>query len=139
MLFLIFEIGEVGYALAADGIIEILPSVAARKIRGAAPELAGFISYRGQYLPVVDVSQLELDRPAARRMGTRIVVVEAQASKRNGLLGLILESATDTLRCEPEDFRPVAVGPRGLVQRLDLETLLPLRVRDAVLQEEAAR
>ncbi|MCY1538489.1 hypothetical protein D9M68_740330 [compost metagenome] len=57
-------------------------------------------------------------------------------------LGLILEQATDTLRCRPEEFRdygleqgearylgPVYQGAGGLVQRIRVADLLPDEVR----------
>lgn len=140
MLFLVFQLGDEGYALAADRIVEILPLLDLKSIRGAHPEIAGSVSYRGRYLPVVDLAQLELGRPAAARIGTRIIVAELSHEGRTALLGLILESATETLRCAPEAFRPFAEGPRGLVQRLDPDTLLPPRLRDALFaQAEMAR
>jgi len=45
------------------------------------------------------------------------------------LVGLIVENATETLRCDPADFTPFTMGPRGLVQRVELETLLPAEVQ----------
>jgi chemotaxis-related protein WspB len=45
------------------------------------------------------------------------------------LIGLIAENATETLRFDAADFAPFAMGPRGLVQRVELESLLPARLR----------
>jgi chemotaxis-related protein WspB len=45
------------------------------------------------------------------------------------VIGLIAENATETLRLDPADFAPFATGPRGLVQRADLESLLPAQLR----------
>ena len=132
MLFLLFQIGEEGYALPAERIVEILPLIEVRRTRDAPPEVAGSFLYRGTFVPAIDLDQLELGRPAPVRMGTRIVVVEVPAGCEGGReqIGLIVAGATETLRCEPDAFTPFAAGPRGLVQRLELDSLLPGGLRE---------
>lgn len=134
MLFLQFDIGENGFALAVDGIVEILPLVQLSRVRHSPDEVAGSFDYRGRFVPVVDLCQLELGRPARRRMSTRIIVVRLPED-REALVGLVAEEATETLRCEPADFAPFATGPRGLVQRIELEDLLPAGLREALRAE----
>ena len=125
MLYLTFQVGDAGYALVADRIVEILPLLDIKKIRGAGHEVAGLVRYRGGFVPVVDLAALETDQGATVRMGTRIILIEVGVEERRELVGLIAESATETMRCEIEDFAPFATGPRGLVQRLDPDRLLP--------------
>lgn len=128
MLFLAFQIGDAGYALAADRIVEILPLLEMKKIRGAAREVAGLIRYRGGFVPVVDLTVLETGQVAAVRMGTRIILIDLPVEGRRELVGLVAESATETMRCLPEGFAPFATGPRGLVQRFDLDSLFSPRL-----------
>jgi chemotaxis-related protein WspB len=128
MLFLHFQIGEESYALDADRIVEILPLVELNAIRHAPEGIAGSFDYRGRFISVVDLCALELGRPARPRLSTRIIVTRL-AEGDDAPVGLIAENATDTLRCDPSDFAPFAPGPRGLVQRLDLATLIPPRLR----------
>lgn len=126
MLFVVFQIGEAGYALAASEVVEILPMLPLRIVRGAPNGMAGSFAYRGSFLPAVDLCAIELGRPAADRMSTRILVVRGQ--DRAGDVqpfGLIVENATDILRCEPDAFQPFAQGPRGLVQRIEIDALVP--------------
>jgi chemotaxis-related protein WspB len=136
MLFLHFRIGEDAFALAVDGIVEILPLMDLSRVRDAAEGLAGSFDYRSRFVPVVDLCQLELGRPARRRMSTRIVVVRLPEDEQ-ALVGLIAEDATDTLRCDPTDFAPFVAGPRGLVQRIALPDLLPVGLRLALRSELA--
>jgi len=136
MLFLHFRIGEDAFALAVDGIVEILPLMDLRRVRDAAEGVAGSFDYRGRFVPVVDLCQLELGRPARRRMSTRIIVVRLPEDEQ-ALVGLIAEDATETLRCDPADFAPFAAGPRGLVQRIELADLLPVGLRLALRFEPA--
>lgn len=124
MLFLYFRIGDDGFALAAESIIEIVPLMQLKKVRQAPDAVAGSFQYRGRYVPVVDLCALEIRRPARRRMSTRIIVVRNPHDEA-GLIGLIAENATEMLRLDPSQFVPFAPGPHGLVQRVDLEDLLP--------------
>ena len=112
----------------------------------------GLFNYRGAPVPVIDLSQLTLGRPAARRLSTRIVLVHyPDADGRTRLLGLIAERATQTVRREPTDFvssgvtsdgapylGPVATDARGLLQWIDVRTLLPPAVRDVLFNPPKA-
>src|SRR5690349_24831571 len=105
MLFVIFQIGDAGYALAAGEVVEMLPLMDMRTVRGAPAGMAGSFRYRGAFVPAVDLCALERGEPARDRMSTRIIVT--QVPDREGVerpLGLIVENATDILRCEPEAF-----------------------------------
>lgn len=128
MLFLQFQIGDDGFALAVDQIVEILPLVELKKARNAPDGVAGSFDYRGRFVPVVDLCELELRRPARRRLSTRIIMTRLPDDE-SIVIGMIAENATETLRRDPGDFAPFASSPRGLVQRVELESLLPARLR----------
>jgi chemotaxis-related protein WspB len=146
MLFLQFELGQQRYALDAGQVAEVLPLVRLRPLLHAPRGLAGLLNYRGTLVPVVDLSEVTLDRPTPAHLTTRIVLVtcpDAAGSAR--LLGLIAEHATDTLRREPADFVASGVGrdgsaaagrittdERGVIQWLELGMLLPDTLRDAL-------
>ena len=131
MLFLHFQIGDDAFALAADRIVEILPLVELKKARHAPESVAGSFDYRGRFVAVVDLCALELGRPARRRLSPRINMVRHPEDEAI-VIGLIAEDATETLRLDADDFAPFATGPRGLVQRVELETLLPAELRSFV-------
>jgi chemotaxis-related protein WspB len=93
---------------------------------------------------------LALQRPARRWLSTRIVLVDVLpvGSGSNGVLGLIAEKATGTMRAEPEEFSqsglsdsatpylgPVLFDGGGLVQRVDPNVLLPPVVRDLLFPQ----
>jgi chemotaxis-related protein WspB len=144
MLFLLLEIGSDRYALEADRIVEVLPLVAMKGIPHAARGVAGAFDYHGTAVPVIDLSELALGRAAPSRLSTRVIVTDfTDAAGGAGLLGLIAERATETVRLEAADFAdfglsngsapylgPVTRGPRGLIQRIDVDRLLPQAVRD---------
>jgi chemotaxis-related protein WspB len=152
MLFLLFELARDRYALDALQIAEVLPLVGITHLLQAPPAVAGIFNYRGAPVPVIDVSQLTLGRPAERRLSTRIVLVHyPDADGQTRLLGLIAERATQTVRHEEKDFvasgvtsdgasylGPVATDARGLLQWIDVGTLLPASVRDVLFKQARA-
>lgn len=148
MLFLQFQLGKDRYALDCSQVVEVLPLLEIKRIPQAPAGVAGAFNYRGKPVPVIDLSELALGRPAQRHMSTRIIIVRYPGG--NGvphLLGLIAEKATETARRDPADFTdpgvindgapylgPVATDPYGLVQRIEVTRLLPAAVRDLLFK-----
>ena len=149
MLFILFHLGHDRYALEAAQIVEVLPLVDIRPIPRAPPGVAGVFNYHGAPVPAIDLNQLTLNKPARTSLGTRIIIVHypnTTGAKR--LLGLIAERATETMQRDPGEFSntglcndnapylgPVVFDPRGLIQRIDVHTLLPASVRDALFRQ----
>ncbi|WP_341522927.1 chemotaxis protein CheW [Pseudomonas sp. G.S.17] len=143
-LFLLFRIGEERYALDALEIAEILPRLQLKPIAHAPHWVAGVFAHRGTMIPVVDLSALTFGQPARVRTSTRLVLVKyrVDAQRPAQLLGLILEQATDTLRCAPGEFKaygldnpearylgPVREDESGLLQWIGVQDLLSDAVR----------
>lgn len=134
MLFLVFSIGDESYALPAGEVVEVLPLMPLRNVHAAPQGMVGAFHYRGSFIPVLDPCVLRLGRPAAQRMSTRLIVVRLdRGGDDEALAALIAENATDTLRCEPQAFVPfAAAGDRGLVQRVEVDRLVPADLRRAL-------
>jgi chemotaxis-related protein WspB len=149
VLFLLFELGNDRYALDVRQIAEVLPLLGVKEIPRAPEAMTGLFNCRGAPVPLIDLSQLTLGRPAARRLSTRIVLVNyPDETGRTHLLGLIAERATRTARHEPSDFvasgvtsagapylGPVVTDAHGLLQWIDVRTLLPPAFRDLLFKE----
>jgi chemotaxis-related protein WspB len=149
MLFLLFELGKDRYALDVRQIAAVLPLVGIKQIPKAPQAMNGLFNYRGAAVPVIDLSQLTLGRPSARRLSTRMVLVHyPDKSGQTHLLGLIAERATETARHEASDFvasgitnagapylGPVVADARGLLQWIDVRTLLPPSFRDMLFNK----
>ncbi len=159
-LFLVFRIGSERYALQAVEVVEVLPRLPLKPIPHVPAWVAGVFAYRGAVVPVIDLSALTFGTPAQARTSTRLVLVNYRPDEtaEAQLLGLILEQATDTLRCDPADFQPYGLenrhtpylGPvrkdeQGLLQWVRVSDLLDEQVRallfpspplDPVLLEE---
>ena len=132
-LFLVFHIGDERYALPATDVVEVLPLLPLKPIAHAPAWVAGVFTHRGQVVPVIDISAMTFGQAAVARTSTRLVLV----NYRGQLLGLLLEQASDTLRCDPAEFQPYGVDNRdapylgpvrkdeaGLLQWLSVDDLL---------------
>jgi chemotaxis-related protein WspB len=152
MLFLIFQLGQDRYALEASRVVEVLPLVSLKRLPQAPKGVAGVFIYHGQPIPVIDVSELTLGKPAAERMSTRIILMNyADPGGRVYRLGLMAEHATDLLRQDPAAFASAGIriqaapylGPmlgdaKGPIQWLYEEHLLTAPVRQLLFNSAAA-
>ena len=151
VLYLQFRIADQRFALDVREVIEVLPCRALKPIAQAPGWVAGVLAHRGALVPVIDLSALSFGMPAQSRSSTRMVLVHYRADPRRPdlQLGLVLEQATDTLRCAPEEFQPYGLdntdarylGPvrqdaRGLLQRIQVDDLLSDAVRELLYPVE---
>lgn len=149
MLFILFQIGRDRYALSAARIIEVLPLINLKRVPCAPDGVAGVLNYHGTPVPVIDLNEMMLAQPAARRLSTRIILVkyplEAQLPRA---LGLVAEHATNMIHRSIEDFIETGVesqdarylgkvtnDPGGLIQWIEVERLLTSEVRSVLFRE----
>ena len=148
MLLLLFQLGDSRYALDAHEVAVVLPLIDVERMPGAPPAIAGVCNYRGNPVPVIDLSQVVLGRPATRKLHTRVIVVNyPTATGETRLLGLIAERATATLRRDGTDFAPsgvsgenlgsVAADAQGMTQLVSAQGLVPAPVRQLLFQDAA--
>jgi chemotaxis-related protein WspB len=146
MLFLVMQLDGNRYALDIRQVAEVLPLVNIETIARASAVVAGIINYGGAPVPVIDLSRLLMDRPAHRRLSTRIVLVRHAAGGPHDLVGLIAERATETMRRDSGDFREagqsqlglVAFDAAGPVHWLDVERLLAEAPSESLLRRAVA-
>ncbi|CRM58045.1 MULTISPECIES: chemotaxis protein CheW [Pseudomonas] len=150
-LFLVFHIGSERFALKATEVVEVLPRLPLKPIAQAPVWVAGIFAHRGALVPVIDLSALTFGTVAHARTSTRLVLVNYQPQpwSQARWLGLILEQATDTLRCDPAEFQPYGLDNRqapylgpvredalGLMQWIGVAELLTDDVRALLFSSE---
>ena len=150
-LFLVFHIGSERFALKATEVVEVLPRLPLKPIAQAPVWVAGIFAHRGALVPVIDLSALTFGTVAHARTSTRLVLVNYQPQpwSQARWLGLILEQATDTLRCDPAEFQPYGLDNRqapylgpvredalGLMQWIGVAELLSDDVRALLFSSE---
>jgi chemotaxis-related protein WspB len=149
MLFILFQIGQDRYALSAGSIIEVLPLMNLKRIPCAPIGVAGALNYRGTPVPVIDLNEMMLARPAARRLSTRIILVKYPLEAEHPrALGLIAERATNMMQRSIEEFKETGVesdearylgrvtnDPGGFIQWIEVQRLLTAEIRQVLFRE----
>lgn len=149
MLFILFQIGPDRYALPASSVIEVLPLTNLKRVPGAPSGVAGVLNYHGTPVPVIDLNEMALGEPAARRLSTRIILVRYPLEADDPrTLGLIAEHATNMVQRSIQDFietgvesddahflGKVANDAGGLIQWIEVERLLTSEVRNVLFRE----
>ncbi len=134
MLILTFTAAGNRYGVDVAQVVELVPRVELRLIPHAPGFLAGFLGYRGQVVPVIDLGLLLGTSPCPDRLSTRIILVKAEPYDHNqsegdrpgpagepglpprdanpdrGLIGLIAEHVGDLTRVQPEQVVPAPVS-----------------------------
>jgi chemotaxis-related protein WspB len=107
---IVFRCAELGFALDACALSEIVPGVNLRTLPMAPKWVAGLLNLRGVSIPVIDLCQLVTGHSAKRSLSTRIMVVHYPSpEKPEHLLGLLAERVT-----EMQHVKDNAVVPTGI-------------------------
>jgi chemotaxis-related protein WspB len=149
MLFLLLQIGKDRYGLEANQVVEVVPLVSLKKIPRAQRGVAGIFNYHGTLVPVIDLSEVALGRASALQLSTRLILVNYPfGAGQKQVLGLMAENVTEAIQLDPAAFGdpgvdvpeapylgPVTRDRRGLIQRIDIEKLLPEDLRDQLFRQ----
>jgi chemotaxis-related protein WspB len=152
MLYLLVRLGSDTYAIETGAVRRILPFARLKALPSDFPALAGVLNFHGQAVPVLDLTLLLTGAPSRERLGTRIILAEiALAAAPTRPLGLLAEGAHSVVRFAPDSFQPAGATPPGrqwlgpvaeldsrLVQRLDIASLLPADILEALTADSAA-
>ena len=148
MLMLLFYVGDDRYALDSRRVVEVVPTVALKKLHGAPEYIPGLFNYRGHLVPVIDLCHMIQGTPARPYLSTRIVLVNCQlpdTSFANSdnlhsplILGLMAERVTETMNKPETELIPPTItvdasaylggiinDEKGMIQYLRIENLLP--------------
>lgn len=110
MLLIKFKIGNEYYALDTNEVIEIIPAITLRPIPGTPDFFAGIFDYRGQIVPVIDITQLTINKPSVMRLSTRIVLLNFPFQEKNMILGLMVEDLTDVVEIDEANFQDTGIA-----------------------------
>ena len=144
MLFVQFSVNHNRYILSAKHILSVIPLLTIHKMTGVPEYMVGHINYKGQTIPVVDLSKLLSGKKSKTRLSTRIILVNYSSDAgRHIILGLIAEKATEVVKLLESDFTSnkitsdsapflgsIANDSEGMLQKIDIDTLINLKVRD---------
>lgn len=89
------------FAMPVDRVLQI---VGFAELSGEADELfLGWLTYRGEQIPVFDLNQAVCEQSSPRTFGSRIAIVEAGRGASARPIGLLTPGLTDTVARGTED------------------------------------
>lgn len=109
MLLVKFKIGNEYYAINTDDIIEIVPALSFKTIPGTPSFFSGIFDYRGQLIPVIDITQLTLDKPSIIYLSTRVILLNFSFKNTKTILGLMAEDVTDVIDIPESAFQNTGI------------------------------
>ena len=149
-MLLCFSLGDERFALDTTMVKKVVPLVQLKKIPNSPAWVAGVMRYHGQIVPVIDLCALNLQRPAERRMSTRIILTDFVAHNgSNQMLGLLAEKVTEILQQNPDEFADTGIktplapwlggvssNGENMIQLVTVAKLLTAEVQDLLFQKE---
>ena len=105
-LHVLFRVAAVDYAIPAAAVLQMESFTSATRVPGTPSYVAGLVQIRGRVVPVVCLrARFELP-PATPSLDTRVVVVQQVAQQGTRVVGLLVDSAREVLKIDPQTFRP---------------------------------
>lgn len=137
MMMLLFKIDGERYSLSVADVVELVPYVSLQNLPKAPEYIAGLMNYRGNIVPVIDLSILICDRPVKRLMSSRIILIKP-VREENRFIGLLVENVTETIKIDEATFTDtginsdagafvdkIAMDEAGMIQVVNVSRLLP--------------
>ena len=113
---LVFRVGSLTCAAAAEVVREILPRLDTTRIPGAPPVVAGLVNVRGTLVTVVEGwKALGQPEPAARTEGGTTVLLQIAGGQKT--IGFTVDEVVDMLAVAEETLEPRQALP-GLDPKL---------------------
>ena len=113
---LVFRVGNLTCAAAAEVVREILPRLLTTRIQGAPPVVAGLVNVRGTLVTVVEGwKALGQPEPAERTEGGTTVLLQIAGGQKT--IGFTVDEVVDMLAVDAEALEPRQALP-GLDPKL---------------------
>lgn len=109
MKYVQFEIAGDHFVVPVDRVEEVTPLVKVHELGKGPGPVAGLMDYRGNKVPVLDLSLLIRGKASRRAMSSRIIVVRCDGKLFNGLAGLLAENVLDLVAIAEEEFASTGV------------------------------
>lgn len=150
MLYIVFEIGSLAFLLQTQGVLRLTSYKRPRPIPSSPAGLVGLLRFEGGVVPAIDPAVALINTTSRLLRSTRVAFCKMDGSER--VLGVILESALETVQLDESDFSPLPVSRERcrcagdlatvagrLMQRVDFTELATEEVWDLVERAEAPR
>lgn len=140
MMVLLFSVAGDRYGIGVAHVSEVVPAIALQKLPWATEYVVGLLNYRGQVVPVIDLSQIIVGGSSRPCLSTRIILVKCSLGR---LVGLMAEDVREAVAIDESSISEPGVPPRAgmfsgriafydqnMIQLVEVEDLIPDEIRD---------
>ena len=138
MMILLFSVGNDNYGINIRDVTEVLPNVTLKQFPHAPEYVAGLLNYRGEAVPVIDLTWLMSAHASRNRISSRIVLVSyVNEESAHHLFGMLVEKITETVKIPDHVFTrssvmtdaapflgDIAIHDGALIQVIDIKKVL---------------
>ncbi len=111
MLCLSFNIDEDIFGISVKNIIEIIPLVKIKKVPHSPESLIGLINYRGDIIPLFDISEIIKSRKSKYLLSTRIIILNNDINdSKLKYVAFLAEQVTETVEYIKENLRDPGIS-----------------------------
>lgn len=132
------------YLIPIDDVLEVTPYVHSRPMPRSPGYVVGIIDYRGEALPLIDVSYLLSEQTSKDALSSRILIGVIKDLEGNKVtVAWLFEGMTETIRIDESLFEAapvhlsdsaylgdVVTDENGVMQRILLQKILPEQAYD---------
>jgi len=131
------------FVIESTQIVEIIPLVELTQVPSTANYIAGIFNYRGDLIPVIDISFLLFQKPAKELICTRIIITETEHHENKYYTAIIAEKVNQTITACKADMkqhnlanndspyiRNVFKYNNENIQLIDINKLVPARMTE---------
>jgi len=135
MMMLLFQLDDDRYGMDVKVVVEVIPRVPLQRLPRMPDYVAGLLNYRGEVLPVLDMSVMFNERNSQPYLSTRVIITKIGSAGQ--LVGLMAENVAETIKVQEKDFVDTrAMGDVGafvdaviidghrMIQKVDVNKIL---------------
>ncbi len=150
MLLLSFNIGNEAYAIQSDIVLEVIPLIPIDYVPQVDASIRGIIHYRGQPIPIVDLSIFFSQKMSKQCLSSRIIICQLNIQQHHFTVGLIAEHVTETLQCDKKNLQDNGINKpqksalgyicrhqNKSIQIINAEQLLPESIQQQLILAQA--
>ncbi len=102
-MMLLFQLDEDCYGIDVTSVVEVIPRVPLQRLPRMPSYAAGLLNYRGEIVPVLDLSVMLNGRASRPLLSTRVMVIKVGGTE-GLLIGLMAEDVAETMTVQEKDF-----------------------------------
>lgn len=103
LLMLLFYVGEKGYAIDTEAVVEVIPKIIIKPLLHVPPYILGTITYGGTQVPVIDFPYLTESIRCKDSMHSRVFILSREREGAPPIqIGVLAEKITEAIEFDEE-------------------------------------